>query len=150
MTAKDVMTRDVVTVLPSMDLHALAKLFIEKNIGGAPVLDDEFKLLGVVLEEGLVFQDKKVHLPTFINIAFGFISLGVDRLEEEVRKISAITVAEIMDKDPHVISEETSVEDICTLMVDKNIHYFPVVHNGVLVGVVTKKDIVRAIAEGKL
>jgi len=48
------------------------------------------------------------------------------------------------------ISPETPIEDVATTMIEKNIHYFPVLEKGVLVGVITKKDIVRGIAEGKL
>ena len=71
MLIKDIMTKNVITVSPEMDIHKLAELFMEKNISGAPVVDKTGKLLGVVKEEGVIFQDKKVHLPTFINLSFG-------------------------------------------------------------------------------
>ena len=146
MLIKDVMTKDVVTVRPSMGVHELAELFLAKNISGAPVLDSQGKLLGVVLEEGVIFQDKKVHLPTFLHISMGFITLGVKRLEEEIKKITASTVSNIMEENILTVSSQDTVEDVATRMIEKDIYYCPVVEDEKLVGVITKRDIVRSIA----
>ncbi|UCG34769.1 MAG: CBS domain-containing protein [Candidatus Omnitrophota bacterium] len=150
MQVKDIMTSDVISVSPDMEVHKLAELFIKKNISGAPVVDKDGKLLGVALEEGLIFQDKKVHLPTFIYFAMGFLTLGTHRLEEEMKKIAAGTVSDIMETEIPALSPETAVEEVATMIVEKGLHYFPVLKNNDLVGVVTKKDIIRAIAKGKL
>jgi predicted transcriptional regulator len=149
MLIKDMMTKNVVTVSPEMDIHKLAELFIKKNISGAPVVDKKGKLLGVVKEEGVIFQDKKVHLPTFINLSFGFLTWGTDRYNEEIKKITASKVATIMEKDIVTISPNSEMEDVATLMIEKEVYYLPVVDGDKLVGVITKKDIVRAIAKGK-
>ncbi len=146
---KDVMTKQVVTVSPDMDIRALADLFIEKEISGAPVVDKEGRLLGVVDEEGIMFQDKKVHLPTFVNLSLGFLTLGAKRYEEEMKKIAASKAEDIMLKDFLTVSSDASLEDVATLMIEKEVFYLPVLDKGKLAGVVTKKDIVRAIAEGK-
>jgi len=150
MLIKDIMTRKVITVSPEMDIHKLAKLFMKRNISGAPVVDKNGKLLGVVKEEGLIFQDKKVHLPTFINLSFGFLTLGTKRYSEEIKKITAIKVSSIMEKDIVTICSNTGIEDVATLMIEKGIFYLPVVDKNKLVGVITKKDIVCAIALGKV
>jgi predicted transcriptional regulator len=150
MLVKEIMTKDITTVTPQMDVHKLAELFIKKNISGAPVVDKEGVFLGLVLEEGLVFQDKKVHLPTFLNLCVGFLTLGTHRFEEEMKKIAGSKVDDIMEKDVMILTPETPVVEMATTMVEKGIHYFPVLKKGKLVGVVTKKDVVRAIARGKL
>jgi len=149
MLIKNIMTKNVISVSPEMSVHKLAELFIEKNISGAPVVDKSGKLLGVVKEEGVIFQDKKVHLPTFINIIFGFVALGTHRYNEEIKKITASTVSSIMEKDVLSLHPDTKIEDAATLMIEKEIYYFPVVDKDTLVGVVTKKDIVRSIAKEK-
>lgn len=148
MYVKDIMNKKVITVKPSMDVHKLAEFFIKEDISGAPVVDDEGIYLGVVLEEGLIFQDKKVHLPTFINLSIGYLTLGTHQFEEEIKKIAGSKVVDIMDKDAPVIGPHESVADLATRMIEDNIRYFPVLDNGVLVGIVTKKDIVRSIAKG--
>ena len=150
MLIKDIMTKNVITVSPEMKIHKLAELFIDKNISGVPVVDKAGKLLGVVKEEGVIFQDKKVHLPTFINLSFGFLTLGTDRYNEEIKKITASEVSSIMEKDITTINPNTEIEDVATLMIEKEIYYLPVVDKDKLVGVITKKDIVRAIAKGKV
>lgn len=147
MLIKDIMTKNAITVTPEMDIHKLAELFIEKDISGAPVVDENGKLLGVVQEEGVIFQDKRVHLPTLINLSFGFLALGTERYNEEIKKITANKVLSIMEKDMVTISPDAEIKDIATLMIEKESYYFPVVENDALVGVVTKKDIVRAIAK---
>ncbi|MFH1201639.1 MAG: CBS domain-containing protein [Candidatus Omnitrophota bacterium] len=149
MLIKDIMTRNVITVDPEMSIHKLAELFMEKNISGAPVVDKSGKLLGVVKEEGVIFQDKRVHLPTFINLTFGFLTLGTDRYNEEIKKITADKVSSIMEKDTVTVYPDVEIEDAATLMIEREIYYLPVVDKDRLVGVITKKDIVRAIAKKK-
>ena len=149
MLIKDIMTKNVVTVSSEMEIHKLAELFMKKNISGAPVVDKNGKLLGVVKEEGVIFQDKKVHLPTFINLSFGFLTLGTERYNEEIKKITASKVSSIMEKNIATINPNIDIEDAATLMIEKEIYYLPVVDKDKLVGVITKKDIVRAIAKEK-
>jgi CBS domain-containing protein len=123
---------------------------VRKNISGAPVVDTKGKLLGLVLEESLIFQDKKVHLPTVVAVLNGFLTFGEEKYEQEMNKIVARTAEGIMDENPLVLSPRVDITDAATLVVEKNIHYFPVVEAGKLVGVVTKRDIVKAIAKGKI
>ncbi|MBU1112511.1 MAG: CBS domain-containing protein [Candidatus Omnitrophica bacterium] len=149
MLIKDIMTKKVITVSPEMDIHKLAELFMKKNISGAPVVDKNGKLLGVVKEEGLIFHDKKVHLPTFINLSLGFLTLGTKRYNEEIKKITAKKVSRIMEKDVVTIDSNREIESAATLMIEKESYYLPVVDKNKLVGVITKKDIVRAIAKEK-
>jgi len=66
-----------------------------------------------------------------------------------MKKIVASRVSDIMEKDIAVISPNIEIEDVATLMIEKEIYYLPVVDKNKLVGVITKKDIVRAIAKGK-
>tara|TARA_B100000315_G_scaffold256537_1_gene302677 strand:+ start:670 stop:1122 length:453 start_codon:yes stop_codon:yes gene_type:complete len=147
MLVKDIMTKEPVTVKPTMEVHELAQLMVDKHISGAPVVDSEGKLLGIVQEKGVIFQDKKVHLPSFLHIASGFFTLGVKRFEEEIEKITANKVSEIMVSDIITLSEDMSVEDAATLMIEKGIYYCPVVRDEKLVGILTKRDIVRSIAK---
>ncbi len=147
MQVKDIMTKDPITVAVSTNVHALAELFIEKNISGAPVIDDNGTLLGIVQEEGVIFQDKKVHLPTFLHISLGFLTLGVKQYEEEIKKVTATKAIDILEKDIIILSPEMSVEDAATIMIEKASYYCPVVEGEKLVGVITKKDVVRSIAK---
>ncbi|MFH1692410.1 MAG: CBS domain-containing protein [Candidatus Omnitrophota bacterium] len=150
MLVKNIMTKNVVTVKPAMDVHKLAELFIKENISGAPVVNDAGQYMGIVLEEGLIFQDKRVHLPTFVNLSIGYLTLGTHQFEEEIKKIAGSKVADIMEKDAVTVSPQDSVTDLATQMIEKNIYYFPVLEGNNLLGVVTKRDIVRSIAKGMI
>jgi predicted transcriptional regulator len=149
MKVKQIMTKKVITVGPDMAVRKFAELLIKKDISGAPVLE-KGRFLGVVLEEGLILQDKKVHLPTLVNILNGVFAIGEKRFETEMKKIASLTVAGIMEENTMALSPETPVEEVATVIIEKGIHYFPVLNKGKLVGVVTKKDIVRAIAQKKI
>ena len=149
MMVKDIMSKKVYTVGIDMDVHKLAEEFISRNISGAPVVDAQGKLLGLVLEEGILFQDKKVHLPTILNLSLGFVTLGLKQFEEEMKKITAGTVKDIMNVHPVTISPTMTIEDVATKMIESQVYYFPVVENDRLIGVLTKRDIVRAIAQGR-
>ena len=147
MLVSDIMSKNPITVTPDTDIHKLAELFVKYGISGAPVAEATGKFLGVVLEESLIFHDKKVHLPSFLHIAMGFITFGVQRFEEEVKKITASKVSEIMENETLTLSPQASIESAATLMIERGIYYCPVVREDELLGVVTKKDIVRSIAE---
>lgn len=147
MLVKDVMTKDVMTVGLKTTIHELAELFVEKVISGAPVIGFEGEYLGIVQEEGVMFQDKKVHLPTFIHILGGFLTLGIKKYEEEMKKIAATTVSDILENDAKTVSPDMTIEALATMMLEENVHYCPVVEDTKLVGVVTKKDIIKSIAK---
>ena len=66
-------------------------------------------------------------------------------MEKEFQKIAATTVDQVLTPNPVTIQPETSIEDIASLMVDKNIHTLPVVDEGTLVGIVGKEDILRTL-----
>jgi CBS domain-containing protein len=91
-----------------------------------------------------------VHLPTVLHLSLGFLTLGIKRLDEEMKKITGTTVADVMEKEAHTLSPDTPVEDVATMIVEEGLHYFPVIENEGVAGVVTRKDIVRAIAKGAL
>ncbi|OGX21902.1 MAG: hypothetical protein A2Y00_10460 [Omnitrophica WOR_2 bacterium GWF2_43_52] len=148
MLVKDIMTKKIISVTPRTSVRELAKLFVKKGISGAPVVE-KGKFIAVVLEEGVIFQDKKVRPPLFISLSVGFLTLGVKRFEDEIKKIAASSVKDIMEKNPLTVNPDMSIEDAATLMLEKGVFYLPVLEGSQLVGVVTKKDIVRAIARLK-
>jgi CBS domain-containing protein len=144
--ARDIMTAEVICVTPETTVTELAHLLRSKDINGVPVLDSSGKLLGIVTENDLIFQKKKVHIPTMINILDSVFYLeNPDKMEKEMLKIAGTTVEAIYSKPALTVEENASVEEIATLMTEKNIHTIPVVRQGTLVGVVGKKDIIRTL-----
>ncbi|MBN1930862.1 MAG: CBS domain-containing protein [Desulfobacterales bacterium] len=143
---KDIMTEKPITVSPETEIIFASKILLEKRINGIPVVDKEGKLLGIICQSDLIAQQKKLPIPSLFTFLDGFISLTSKKhLESEIQKIAAITVAQAMTTDPVTVSPETTIEDVATLMVEKNFHTIPVLENGILVGVVGKEDILRTI-----
>jgi len=68
MQAKDIMTSDVITVKLNSTVEEVAKIFIEKKISGVPVVDEEQRIVGIISEGDLVFQQKKVNPPKSLHI----------------------------------------------------------------------------------
>jgi len=144
--AKDIMTRDVITVSPGATLEELGRLFIEKEISGAPVVDAAGKLFGVVTENDLISKNSRLHIPTVVRLFDAFIALGTSKLETEIRKMTASTVGEVCVKKVVTINEETPIDEIATIMNEKKIHLLPVLKEGRVVGIIGKKDLIRGIA----
>jgi CBS domain-containing protein len=152
MIAKDMMTKDVITVRPEMSIKDLAGLMAEKDIGGAPVVDATGRLVGIVTESDLIIQDAHLQYPTYIHLLDGFIywPSSAAKFNEEFKKALGATVADIMTVDVATADENSTVEDLATMMVDKDIGRIPVVDSGGKVtGIVTKHDVVTAIGKSK-
>jgi CBS-domain-containing membrane protein len=144
--AEDIMNKNVVTVTKDTSVDALGRLFIDKNISGAPVLDEENNIFGIVTENDLINQNKRIHIPTMIRLFDALIPLGGSgSVEEEIRKMSASKVSEICSKEVVTVSPDTSLQDIATIMSEKNIHLLPVVSSGTIVGIIGKIDIIKGI-----
>lgn len=145
--AKDIMKRDVITVSPETTVEELGRLFIEKGISGAPVVDSGRKLVGVVTENDLISQNKRLHIPTILRLFDAFIPLeSTSTIEKEIKKMSASTVAEICTKDVVTIDEETSVQDIATVMTEKRIHLLPILKEGKVIGIIGKHEVIKGMS----
>jgi CBS domain-containing protein len=149
LTAKDIMTHEVITVKESATVRELAALLLTSNISGAPVVDDAGRVIGVVTESDLIFQNKKVHLPTAFALLDAFVFLErPGKMEQEFKKMAGARVGDICSRNPVSVTPETGLEDLATLMAEKKIHTLPVIADGDLVGVIGKSDIIRTIAQG--
>ena len=150
LTTRDIMTRDFITVSPDTEIAYAAKILLEKGINGLPVIDEKGKLIGIICQSDLIAQQKRIPLPSIFTILDGFIPLSSKkRFEKAVQKISATTVAHAMTPDPVTVSPDTSIEDLSSLMVDKNFHTLPVEDEGKLVGIVGKADILRILTSSE-
>ena len=144
--AKDFMTKDVITISSAATVEELARLLIEHKISGAPVVNNKKELIGIVTENDLISQNKRLHIPTIIRLFDAFIVLGSGKLEEEIKKMAAATVEEICIKKVVSITEDTPLQEVATIMSEQKIHLLPVLRNNVVVGIVGKADVVNAMS----
>jgi len=143
--AKDIMTKDVISVSPDIEIAQAAQILLEEGINGMPVVKGT-KLVGILCQSDLIAQQKKLPVPSLFTILDGIIPLGSSKnFEKAIRKMAATTVADAMTPNPVTVGLETELQDIATLMLDKNFHTIPVTNDGELVGIIGKEDILRTI-----
>ncbi|HSW64760.1 MAG TPA: CBS domain-containing protein [Dissulfurispiraceae bacterium] len=144
--AKDIMTTDVISVLPTMTVEEFARLLINHRISGAPVVDEAGVLKGVVTENDLISQNKRLHIPTIIRLFDAYIMLGKPgSIEKELKKMTGTTVSDICTKEVITIAPETSIEEIATIMSERKVHLLPVLSGGKIAGIVGKIDLIKAM-----
>ena len=147
--AKDIMTKEPITVSPETEIVHATKLLLENRINGVPVIDETGKLVGILCQSDLIAQQKKLPVPSFFTFLDGLITLtSMKQFEKEVQKIAAITVSQAMTPNPVVARPDTGIEEVAALMVDSGFHTIPVVDKGSLVGIVGKEDILRTLIPG--
>ena len=117
MIAKDIMTADVVTVSSVATVKQAANLLTRLQISGAPVIDGQGRIVGIVSEADIVAR-------------------------------RGARVEDIMSKKVCSVEEETSIEEIATVMTVRKINRVPVVREKKLIGVVSRADLVAAVARG--
>lgn len=147
LTAKDIMTRDVVTVKPETSIEELASLLVKHQISGVPVVDDKGDLYGIVTENDLISQNKRLHIPTVVSFLDAAIYLeSSKKFEQEVKRITATKAGDICVRKVLTVTEDTTLVDIATIMDEKKTHLLPVIKNGKMVGIIGKRDVVKAVA----
>ena len=141
------MTRNVVTVKKDQPISDLSKLFIENHFNGVPVLDDAGKVIGVVTQSNLIEQNKNLHIPTVIALFDAVLFLEREKkFESDVKKLTGSKIEDIYHKNPITVSPDTELNEITTIMAEKDVHTLPVLENDKLVGIIGKKDVIRAMA----
>lgn len=143
MRASDIMTTSVATVPPETPISAIAALFADRGISGAPVVDAEGHLQGIVTEGDLMrslaaAEDKPRH---WLRSLFG---ASLQQAEHYARTHGR-RARDVMTTRVTTISENDTAEHIASLMEQRNIRRVPVVRDGKLVGVVSRADLMRAI-----
>jgi CBS domain-containing protein len=146
LTAGDIMTTELITVTPDMDIAGAAQILLDNRFNGLPVVDDNDRLVGILCQSDLIAQQKKLPIPTLFTFLEGIIQLtSRKQIEKQVRKIAALTVSEAMTPEPVTVRPDTGLETVAALMVDSSLHTLPVVEGFHLVGVIGKEDVLRTL-----
>ncbi len=144
MKARDIMSTKVVTVSPSTSVRDVAGLMVEKHVSGLPVLNDNGTLVGMV-SEGDLLRRPEIGTEKHRRRWVSFFS-GVDSQAREFTKSHALRASDVMTEQVIHVSEETPLGDVVALMEKHNIKRLPVLSDGELVGIVSRADLLRALA----
>ena len=147
--AEDIMTRDVVCVRAGTSLRELEKIFLEKSIHGAPVLDEAGELVGVISLTDIIyyhlthgdrpFRDSDFYRAAELEKAFAGSGYQIEDYEIGL-------VGEMMTPVVHTADPETPADVLARLMTEKGIHRVIVTRDGKVVGLVSAMDLLKVVA----
>ena len=147
----DLMITDLLIFTADLNVRDALRLLVEWDVGGAPVVDDDNHVIGMLTTGDLILEESRLHFPTIVNF------LGVNvalpwhdkELDADVSKALGEFVGDVMTPAPIItIGPDASVEDVATLMHDEHVSRVPVLEDDELVGVISRGDIIRAMVLG--
>lgn len=146
MKVSEIMTKNVVSITVEATVEDAAKLLLERNISGIPVVDKGGKLVGIITHKDLLYKNMNPDTPAMLEILGGFVYLGgVDRYNDELKKLVGTRVSDVMTRDVITAGINNTTEEIAQLMVHNGINRIPIVKDGQLVGIVSRSDIVKSM-----
>lgn len=147
MLVRQVMTTDVVTFTPEDPVQEASARLVERGVDGGPVVDPNGAVVGLLTTDDLIVQESRLHFPTVISLFGAYLELPSShrRFEEDLRRAVGATVADVMHADPATCGEDDTLEQVATLMHDREQGRLPVVRDGRLVGIVARGDVLRAV-----
>ena len=152
MKIREIMTADVQVVHPQDSIAMVAKLFADRDIHGAPVVDEHGRLVGIVTESDVIRSTKTKY--TTYNMVYPSIhQFGVEfkegttyaDLSKAFEEVKHAPVSEIMTAAVITATPDDLVEEVAPMMVKNHINRVPVVEGGIVVGIVTRGDILRGM-----
>jgi CBS domain-containing protein len=142
--AKDVMTRNVVSVAPGTLVSEIARLMAEHGISGVPVVE-EGKVVGVISEKDFLAHMGSHRIETLMALLAEFL----DRKECPTEPLQSKTARDIMSEPAITVHEDTTLAEIAALFTLNHVNRVPVVgKEGVMIGIVSRDDLVRASSGG--
>jgi CBS domain-containing protein len=146
---RDIMVADPATVHPDTPVEEVVRLLRTHELPGLPVVDGDGHCVGIVTEADLVLPDNEgdLHIPHYVNLFGGTVFLEpLGRFESRLRKAFASKASDMMTRHPDTVSPDTAVREAARLIHESGHNRLPVVEDGRLVGVVTRVDVLGALA----
>jgi CBS-domain-containing membrane protein len=144
MRAHQVMTKNVITVTPTTPILDAANLILRRHFSGLPVLDETGALVGIITQSDFLHrseigtQRKRSH---WLQFLIGPRGLAADFVQERGRKVE-----DVMTRNPVTVQEDTTLDELVDLMEMHGVHRLPVMRDKVLVGIVSRSNLLRAFA----
>ena len=150
---KELMTTDVIAFKPSDKIQQVAETFRAQRISGAPVIDDQRRVIGIISEADIMELTATIPFPDIDPLnPFPVFSLSaymkqVKDIEEEIATLFEGEVKDVMSKKPVTISPEDSISDAARIMRKNDFNRIPVVDDEEkLIGLIARDDIISVFA----
>jgi CBS domain-containing protein len=148
-TVAEIMDAEPVTVTPDASVADVVRLLKEHEVPGVPVVNEGGRCVGIITEADLVIADEEgdLHIPHYVELMGGIVYLEpLRRFEERLRKATASTAKDMMTEDPVTIEASAQVKDAARIIAEEGHNRLPVIEHGRFVGVVTRVDVLQALA----
>ncbi|BCW98023.1 MAG: CBS domain-containing protein [Armatimonadota bacterium] len=140
LTAADVMTREVITVSADATLREVAEILTQAGISGAPVVDADGRLVGIISESDLLNEEKRREaLPR--TALYGAVPVSEEKLMRAYKGGMSLKAWDLMTRDVITADEDTPADEVCDLMITNRVNRIPVVRDGKPVGIITRSDL---------
>lgn len=148
-TVGEIMERDFPTVGPEDTVETVIATLRRHEVPGVPVVNEGGRCLGIITEADLVLSEEgsDLHLPHYIELFGGAVFLEpLQRFEDRLRKAFASKARDLMTEDPVTVEPGATVREAARMIARKKHNRLPVVEHGRLVGMVTRLDVLDALA----
>ena len=144
MRASDVMTHTVVSATPDMTIRQVAKMFVDNGISGAPVLDTDGSIVGIISEGDLL---RRSEIGTDETRRASWLDFWSARHEaRDYVKTHAAKVSDVMTTDVVTVQPDTPLGEVAGILEARHIKRVPVTERGHVVGIVSRANLVQALA----
>jgi CBS domain-containing protein len=146
---RDIMDSDPVTVTPDATVEEVVRTLKEHELRGVPVVNEGRRCVGIITEEDLVIGDEQgdLHIPHYLELFGGVVFLEpLRRYEQKLKKAFASSASDLMTEDPVTIAPDATIRQAARVIAQRHHDRLPVVEHGQLVGVVTRIDVLSALA----
>lgn len=145
MKAREMMTKNLVTVKEDTPIREVAKLLYERKISGIPVVENG-KIIGVVTEGDVLRKRIAPRIPDVLRVLGQDVSYeGMDNYHEAFRKMGANTAGEIMTREVRCVDVDDDIIKVGDIILNNNVKRVPVLDNGELVGIISRSDLVKLL-----
>jgi len=128
--AKDIMKKDVITVKRNAPIQEAIKILVDNKITGLPVVNDDMRLVGIVSEKDILRILANMDLLMVLD---------------DIKK-SDVTVEDFMTKDVVAFEQYDTLSDVCDCLIKKNFRRVPILSDGEVVGIISRRDLVKYIS----
>lgn len=146
---RDVMTSDVLSFRPDDDVRVAMESLVERGVDGAPVVDGDGVVIGVLTTGDLIVKQSRLHFPTVIAILGAAFEFKSRHFDDDLEKALGSKVSDVMASPAITVDVDGTVEDAATIMHDERISRLPVVQGDKLVGIVARVDVLRGMMAGR-
>ena len=151
LTVADVMTQPVLSVTPDTTLQQAVQLINDHHISGLPVVNDDGTLIGELTEQDLMVRESGVDAGPYVMLLDSVIYLRNPlNWDKQVHQVLGTCVKDLMRKDVHTCGTDLALPKAASQLHDRSTQrLFVLEESGKPVGVITRGDVVRALASHK-